>query len=298
MKLENERLQISFADAQQIRTQRFDNTAIVTQVVLDGACSFCTSEQVLPGRRTTNGVGLCGEFVLPGAAENAKAGEWFCKPGVGLLRQIEDHLPYDMWKTYEIRPYAVHMQPTDDGVVFRQEGTPCGGYGVDIEKRYRLQENRLILDIDVRNVGAVEICLQEYQHNFVSLAGLPVSEGYVLELNGDKLLREMEGQTLRQGDEIPLPSAVRVQGNEVSWEKNMDGCVLYHRSEEIDPEQTPYWTLHHLRSEASVTEQTGFVPSRVDVWAVEHCVCAEFYHAAHLAPGETSHWQRIWTFEA
>lgn len=298
MKMENERLQVTFAEPGEVPTQRFDNTAIVTRVVLDGTHAFCTREQVLPGRRTTNGVGLCGEFVLNGAAENAKAGEWFCKPGVGLLRQREDHLPYDMWKTYEVRPFAVTVQSGDGEVIFRQEALPDGGYGVDIEKAFRLEGNSLVLDIRVRNAGTERCSLQEYQHNFVSLAGLPVSEGYILELPCDKSLEEIEGKTLRQGDEIVLPSAVRVRGDKVLWKRDMDGRVLYHRLETVD-QQPPYrWRLCHSQQTASVAEETDFRPSRIDVWAVEHCVCAEFYHAVELAPGETAHWQRVWTFDA
>lgn len=298
MKLENERLQVSFAEAGEIQTQRFDNTAVVTQVVLDGKHSFCTREQVLPGRRTTNGMGLCGEFVLSGAAEKAKAGDWFCKPGVGLLRQREDQRPYDMWKTYKVRPFAVEVQSGDGEVIFRQEAVPSGGYGVDIEKSFRLEENSLVLDIRVRNVGTEGCGLQEYQHNFVSLAGLPVSEGYVLELPCDELLQQIEGQTLRQGDEIVLPSAVHVGEDKVFWERDMDGRILYHRSETVRQKPPFGWRLYHVRQKTSVAEKTDFCPSRIDVWAVEHCACAELYHTVQLMPGETAYWQRVWTFEA
>lgn len=298
MKLENGRLQVSFAEAGELQTQRFDHTAVITQVVLDGMHSFCTPEQVRPGRRSTNGIGLCGEFVLNGAAEQAKAGEWFCKPGVGLLRQTEDHLPFDMWKTYEIRPFAVTVQSIDGEVIFRQNAIPGGGYGVDIEKAFRLENNSLILDIRVRNVGTQTCCLQEYQHNFVSLAGTPVSEGYVLELGCDGSLREIEHKTLRQGDETVLPSAVRAGEDKVFWERDMDGRILYHRSETVMQKPPFGWRLYHSRQKTSVAEKTDFCPSRIDVWAVEHCVCAELYHTVQLKPGETAHWQRVWMFEA
>lgn len=297
MKLENDRLHIFFAETGEIRTQRFDNTAIVKQVVLDGRYAFCVPEQIHPGRRTTNGTGLCGEFVLQGAAESAKAGEWFYKPGVGLLRQTVDNRPYDIWTDYDMRPFTVTVQKRDAGVICRQQAIPCGGFGMEIEKRFLLKGNRLILDIYVRNVGTKAFCLQEYQHNFVSLGGMPVSEGYVLELGCDKALARIEAETLRQGDEISLPSAVRVQGERVFWKKAMDGSVLYHRSENVDEARSACWTLRHLPSGLSVCEETGFCPSRIDVWAVEHCICAELYHTVQLVPGEMAHWQRIWTFD-
>lgn len=296
MILENSRLRVRFADAQEMKNQRFDHTAMVAQVVLDGRHTFCTPEQVIPARRTSHGFGLCGEFVLAGAAESASAGEWFAKPGVGLLRQIQDGLPYDMWKTYDCRPYAVSVSAQADRLVCTQRAEPCGGYGVNIRKTFSLRDNRLILGIEAENIGEKDCGLQEYQHNFVSLRGQPVGEGYALELACDGALAQLEGQTLRQGDEARLPSAVRVQGTRVLWQSDMNEKILYHRSEEIIA-QPPYgWTLSCAG--ASVSEETDFCPSRIDIWSVEHCVCPELYFSARLAPGQTARWRRIWTFEA
>lgn len=296
MKLENERLQITFAEPSKLKTQRFDHTAVVTQVVLDGKYQFCTQEQVLSGRRTCNGIGLCGEFVLE-TAEDAKAGEWFLKPGVGLLKQANDNQSYDIWSTYEVQPFSVTVENiTNHTLSFYQKGLSCNGYGIDIKKTFHLQDNRLILDIAVQNTGTKDFLLQEYQHNFVSLENLPIDQGYVLELPCDENLVKIENCTLRQGDEITLPSAVFVQDHNVYWKKNMDGSVLYHLSEKTRKEVPYYWTLKHLKSPVSVTEETDFCPGRIDVWAVEHCICTEFYQTVALAPGEITHWQRTWTF--
>lgn len=296
MKLENARLQVKFAGPEQLQSQRFDRTAMVAEVILDGRYAFCTPEQVLPTRRTTLGRGLCGEFVLEGAAEAAGAGQWFCKPGVGLMKQTDRGMPYDMWKQYELRPFPVTAERTAEQVIFRQKGIPCGGYAVDIEKAFSLRDNRLVLDISVRNAGERDCILQEYQHNFLSLEGMPVGEGYVLDLGCDKALPRIVNETLRQGDEITLPSAVRVEGTSVFWEKDMKERILYHRSEEADPSAPHRWTLRHLRSRVSVSEETGFCPSRIDIWSVEHCACPEFYQTVRLAPGEAAHWRRVWTF--
>lgn len=298
MMLENERLRVCFAEPEALaEQQRFDRTAMVAEVTLDGVHKFCTPEQLLPHRRTTNGRGLCGEFVLPGAAEEAQAGEWFLKPGVGLLKQSADGAALDMWKRYEMRPFPVSVEECDGNIRFRQEATPCNGWAVDIEKRFHLEENRLILDISARNSGEKPIELQEYQHNFVSLSGAAVGPGYVLELECDRLLSQLEGQTLRQGDEQVISSAVRVAGTQVAWIADMNEKILYHRSEQIDPGAARRWKLKHLPSGVSVSEETEFTPSRIDIWSVEHCACPEFYHTAHIAPGESAAWRRIWKFE-
>lgn len=296
MILENERLQITFAKPGEVQTQRFDHTAIVTQVVLDSQYAFCTPEQVIPERRTTHGVGLCGEFVLEGAAEAAKANEWFCKPGVGLLRQTEDYKPYDIWQEYERRSFSVEERHNGNEMIFRQKAIVCGGYGLDIEKAFRLQGNCLILDIFARNAGSKVCNLKEYQHNFLAPGNHPVGPGYVLQLPCDGDLKKIEGRTLLQGDERTMPSAVRVKDDMVYWTEKMDRLVLYHRSENVKSRANHLWRLWHTLSNLSVQEQVNFCPSRIDVWAVEHCVCPEFYHSVRIAPGELAHWRRIWTF--
>lgn len=296
MELKNHRLAVTFADPAALQNLRFDRTAMVTQVILDDKYAFCTPEQVLPGRRTTQGMGLCGEFVLEGPAEEAEAGQWFVKPGVGLLRQPQTAMPYDMWRSYEAQFFPVAAQKGDDRITFTQRAVPGGGYGVDIRKTFSLRENRLILDISAVNSGEKPITLREYQHNFLSLAGKPVGPGYILELACDKRLPEIEGQTLRQGDEIVLPSAVRVEGSRVLWGDDLNGKVMYHRSEDIDPDAPYRWTLRHRDTGVSVSGETDFCPSRIDIWAVEHCICPEFYHTLRLAPGESAQWRRVWTF--
>lgn len=294
--LENHRLRIAFSDPSRLKNPRFDRTAMVTEVTLDEAYRFCTPEQVLPHRRTTHGMGLCGEFVLEGPAEEAAAGQRFLKPGVGLLKQVRNGAPYDMWMPYEAEFLPVTVTREENRLTFVQKAAACGGYAVDIEKRFCLRENSLVLDITAANSGEKPIALGEYQHNFLSLEGMPIGPGYVLELSCDKRLPEIVGQTLRQGDEIVLPSAVRAEEGRILWRDNLDGKVMYHRSEDIDPDAPYRWMLRHMDSTVSVSEETDFRPSRIDIWAVEHCVCTEFYHSAFLAPGEKACWRRIWTF--
>lgn len=296
MKLENERLHITFAESAFINTLRFDHTAVVTQVMLDGKYQFCTPEQILPGKRSSQGIGLCGEFVIDTAKE-AKAGEWFFKPGVGLLKQMKDYQTYDIWNTYEVQHFSVTAESIDSQTVsFYQKGIPCNGYGMDIRKTFHLQDNQLILNIEVLNTGSKDFVLKEYQHNFIALDNLTVEQGYVLELPCDKNILQIENKTLRQGDEITLPSAVYVQDNEIYWKRNMDGRVLYHASENVRLTPPYYWILRHQESPVSVREETDFCPSRIDVWAVEHCISTELYHTLQLIPGASAHWQRTWIF--
>ena len=298
MKLENARLSVTFAECGRIDTQRFDSTAIVTGVILDGKYEFCVPEQVLSHRKTTNGVGLCGEFVLDGPAEEAKAGEWFVKPGVGLLQQSEDNLPYNMWRRYEEKPFPVTAELCENTALFRQHCTVQNGWGIDIEKRFTLDENRLILDYSVKNSGEKACLLKEYQHNFVSLAGEYAQKGYRLSMPCNALTAEYEnGRVHSQTTGEAAEGVLSAEGTDIVWQKDLEGLVLYHRGETILPDAPRYWKLSLEGSPVTMTEETDFTPTRIDVWAPEHCISAEYYQTVSIAPGETARWRRTWIFE-
>lgn len=134
-------------------------------------------------------------------------------------------------------------------------------------------------------------------YNFISLDQIPSGPGYKLTLSCDKNISQMEHSTLRWGDEQPMPSAVYVQGNTVHWNETLDNRILYHESYDIDTNTPAYWTLQHENCPVSISEKIDFIPSMIIVRAVEHCICAELYQTIQLEPGETSCWQRKWTFD-
>ena len=296
MKLKNNRLQITFENPSTMTTPRFSHAGFITEVLLDNTYQFCMPEQLLLNRRNSHGFGLCGEFVLP-TGELAKCGEWFFKPGVGLVQQAADFQRFNIFGTYEIQPFPIIVeQPSQDTIIFKQTGPSHDGYGAEICKTYRLENNQLILDIEVTNTGAKTLDFSEYQHNFVSLEQKPVGPGYVLELPCDKNLSQLEDATLSWGDERHLDSAVYLKEHSVYWKDFMDEKVLYHESYDTLSEVPASWTLIHEDSAVSVTEEVDFTPSMIIVWSVEHCVCAELYYNAKILPGDTARWRRTWTF--
>lgn len=297
MKLKNERLEITFTHPTEMTSPRFAHAGFITEVLFDEKWQFCMPEQILSGRRNSNGCGLSGEFVLA-TGELAKEGEWFFKPGVGLVKQTSNFQRFNIFGTYEVQPFSVTIeQVNEQSITFSQNGAVCNGYGADIRKTYHLKDNQLILDIEVTNIGSERMELSEYQHNFVSLDQLPVGPGYQLTLPFDQNISQLEHATLQWGDEQPMPSAVYVQGNTVYWNDTLDNRILYHESYDIDTDAPASWTLAHTNCPVSIHEETDFTPSMIIVWAVEHCICAELYQTVHLAPGETACWQRRWLFE-
>lgn len=297
MNLKNERLHITFADTSALDTPRFDHTAWITEVLLDETYQFCMPEQILPNRRNSHGSGLCGEFVL-GTGELAKTGEWFHKPGVGLVKQTADFQRFNIFGTYEAQFSTVEvLEKNETTVSFFQKGISCNGYCTDIKKTFQLQDNQLFLDIEVWNTGSKEFELNEYQHNFISLENRPVGSGYLLDLPCDENIAQLENATLRWGDEAVMPSIVSVEESTVHWTASADNRVLYHESYAVKSDAPYRWKLSHEQSPLSVMEEVNFQPSMIIVWSVEHCICAELYHTAKLVPGERAQWKRVWTFD-
>ena len=297
MKLQNHRLQITLEHPSTMRTPRFSHAGFITEVLLDGTYQFCMPEQLLPDRRNSPGFGLCGEFVLP-TGELTRCGDWFFKPGVGLVRQTADFQKFNIFGTYEIQPFPVTVQqPAEDTILFHQTGASCHGYGAEICKTYHLENHQLLLDTKVTNTGSEILDLSEYQHNFISLEGKSIGPGYVLELPCDKNIKNLEQATLRQGDEAPMDSIVSVRDQKIHWMANSRDRILYHESYDVDSTIPACWTLSHEASPVSVMEEVNFTPDMIIVWSVEHCVCAELYYRARILPGDCVQWRRTWTFK-
>ncbi|MFD1908517.1 hypothetical protein ACFSQ7_37740 [Paenibacillus rhizoplanae] len=89
--LSNGVLTVEIAEVGAYGGTRFDWTGFITGVTLEqGGHTFCVPESLVPGQGT-GGIGLCNEFGISRAIgyEDAAAGEWFPKFGIGLLQEAK-----------------------------------------------------------------------------------------------------------------------------------------------------------------------------------------------------------------
>lgn len=284
----------------QPESERFDSCGQVKQVILNGKHRFCQPEQLKKNRVTCHGFGLCSEFDMNSVAVGAQVGEKFPKPGVGLLTQIQDYLPYDMWSHYEIERFEKTWQHGGDWVEFEEKPIPCMGVAVRILKRISLLENTLTVSTTVINEGMEKLDFSEYQHNFVAIDDLPIDKGYCLELPYDGSIAKLPQCFRNLSDFSPTDtSCVEVEGQKIRWTRSMDGYT-YHKTtlaDEIIPKGLYHWTLSHENSSARVTEISRFHPWKIVLWGIEHCICAEVYNRIMVDPGQTHHFSRTWVFE-
>ena len=281
-------------------SERFDSCGQVKQVILNGKHRFCQPEQLKEDRVTCYGFGLCSEFDMNMAAAGVRTGEKFPKPGVGLLTQIQDGLPYDMWSHYEIDRFEKTWRHGRDWVEFEEKPVPCMGIAARILKRLSLMENTLTVSTTVINEGTQELDFSEYQHNFVAIDDLPVDKGYCLELPYDGSAERLPQcfRNLKDFSSTEI-SCVEVEDKKIRWVRSMDGFT-YHKTtqaEEIIPQGQYRWTLSHENSAARVSEISHFHPCKIVLWGIEHCICAEVYNRIVVKPGESHHFARTWVFE-
>ena len=300
--IQNERLAVTFRYAPHtLFSERFEAAGVAEQVCLDGKYRFCEPEQRLAGRVTCGGVGLCGEYVWDELACEAKPGEQFPKLGVGLLTQRPEGGPYNMWKHYETQPFPLSARFEKGRAVFVQEPVPCLGIAARITKTVTLEGASLRTETTLENIGERTLALSEYQHNFVSLNGVPAGPGYRLKLPMDGTIEEISGSAYDVRDFRARRSGfMRAEGDSILWLKSMDGHGYHKETAENDlhPERGNCWRLTHDSLPLSVCEELCFRPSRLVLWGVEHCICTEAYIPLSVEPGESQTWTRLWHFGA
>ena len=266
-------------------TSRFDRAGFITSVVLDGQTEFCTMEPTNLVHPSTGGVGLCSEFLFPGACEEAPVGAWFPKFGIGLFRK-PDGGPFCFYRRYETRSFAVRWQAERDRVVFETAPEECLGYAVLERKTIRAEENRLSMEVSLENTGSRPLELREFCHNFLTLERQPIGPAYTLEI---PYLSD-RGTGIAAG-------TIRGTGRGFTFTGyNPEAALVSLGPECVEPSADYGWTLRHLGVPAAVAARDSFRPDGLDLWAIDHIVSLESFCRIKLAPGARTAWTRSWTF--
>ena len=266
-------------------TTRFDRAGFITQVTLDGKYDFCTEEPEGLRHRRTGGMGLCSEFQLEQAAEDAQIGTNFPKPGVGLLLKEEEG-KYVFHYPYKCEPYEVDYDAEDNSITFETAPLLCMGYAFRHVKKISVEENALIMEITFENTGEKAINFNEYCHNFLSIEYLPIGPDYYL----DMTVSPQDGKAAMRGPSVG-------SGNGFTYTDYSDSATMITVAGEEIPDTLPFtWKLTNKKSTAWVSEEVSAKPSKVAVWSIDHIVSPEVICSFSLNPGEKATWSRKWTF--
>jgi hypothetical protein len=221
---------------------------------------------------------------------DAKAGQLFVKPGVGVLRKPDDS-PYRYQFFYPIVDSGKWTVRTrKNGVSFTQHLHSPIGYAYDYSKTLTLAKGEPIMVIHHRmeNTGTKVIDIDVYDHDFFMLDNAPTGPEMVVHF-------AFTPKTTR-----PLLFGGEIVGND----------LVYHQELEAQESVTSFLTgFSNNLSDYDITlenkntgvgvEQTGDSPiANFNFWSVRSTIAPEAYVHLHIPPGKSQEWTIRYRFFA
>ena len=291
IQLTSKRLAVEIAAPGSVYSRtRFDWTAFITQVTLDGKHTFCVPESYTPGEGT-GGIGLCNEFgnqKVIGYSE-APVGESYPKLGIGLLER-DDAGDYNFFRPHPITQlFPIRVEAAPEKVVFVVEPLDCRGYAVRLTKTVTVKDNWLKIAYQLENTGQKPIHTHEYCHNFMGIDGHLIGPDYRLHFPYPVKV-EIPPQAPRR-----MNQDVVFDGENVSLRATPQTAFFF-LPQGFSKSEGPQWELIHLPSGVGMREYNDFAPEHVAVWGTTHVISAEVYISNDLEPGETQRWSRHYEF--
>jgi hypothetical protein len=220
----------------------------------------------------------------------AKPGELFLKPGVGMLRKVDDS-PYKFGFAYPIvdkGTWKVHA--TKEAVTITQTLRSPTGYAYVYEKTLRLDKHEpvLILEHKLKNTGAKPIDSQVYDHDFYMIDGAPTGPGMAVHFN------------FTPKPDKPFEPRAKIDGNDIVYleelgqHQSVFGWVTGYSGNASDYDFTT-----ENRTTGVGVQQTSTSPiSLFNFWSIHTTICPEAYIHVSAAPGETANWNIHYRFFA
>lgn len=222
--------------------------------------------------------------------EDAKAGQLFVKPGVGVLRKPDDS-PYKFQLFYpivDLGKWTVHTRK--DGVSFTHNLHSPIGYAYRYTKTLTLAKGEpiLILHHRMENTGSKVIDTDVYDHDFFMLDNAPTGPEMVVHFAfAPKATR-------------PLLFGGEIDGNNLVYRQELEArqsvtSPLTGFSNNVSDYDI---TVENKNTGAGV-EQTGDSPiANFNFWSVRSTIAPEAFVHLHIAPGESQEWTIRYRFFA
>ena len=214
--------------------------------------------------------------------DQTKPGELFVKPGVGVLRKIDDS-PYKFTTPYPLvdgGKWTVH--PWSHGVSFQQDLKSSSGIAYVYKKSLKLDRHQplLILEHNLKNTGTETIDTEVYDHDFFMLDGAPAGPGMVIRFPFEPKV------------ETALGNGARIDGKEIVYDRELEtgqtaaGTLSGYSSNISDYD----FNIENQKTGAGV-EQSGNMPiSKIYFWSIRTTICPEAYVHLKILPGQTARW--------
>lgn len=234
-----------------------------------------------------------GQLVVPPGAigySEARPGGLFLKPGVGVLRKVDDS-PYQFFASYPIVDtgrWTTRVRP--GSVLFRQVLRGPEGYAYVYEKTLRLEPGRAVMTLEhtLKNTGTRTIDTLVYDHDFFMLDGRPTGPGMAVHFG------------FEPKPEDPLSSEARIEGRDLVFTEALGprrGVSGYLTGYSTSP--SDYDFTVEDRDRGVGVEQTSDTPlARLYLWSTPKTICPEAYIHESIPPGQTARWKIHYRFFA
>ena len=223
---------------------------------------------------------------------DAKSDELFVKPGVGVLRKIDDS-PYKYQFAYPIvdtGKWTVHSKRTE--ISFTQHLHSTVGYSYAYTKTLQLEKNQpiMVMQHNLKNTGTKTIDTDVYEHDFFMLDNAPTGPGMVVHF-------AFEPKATR-----PLQHGGEIVGKDLIYHEELAatgrGAVTSFLTGFSSSPSDYDFTLENKNTGVGV-EQTGDSPmSNFNFWSVRTTIAPEAYVHLHILPGQTQSWTIRYRFFA
>lgn len=267
------------------RATRFDWSGVIPCLSYDGHTYFS------PWRPTHDPLGhdsISGpveEFHSTDGAlgyADAKAGGLFVKPGVGVLRKIDD-APYKFSTLFPIvdnGKWSYRAKKAEISITQRLR-SPVG-YAYAYTKTLELEKDKPVMLIHhrLKNTGTKPIDTDVYDHDFYRLDNAPTGPDMVVHF----AFAPAATRPLNNGGEIRGHDLI--YQNELQERQPVSSLLTGYSSDPSDYD----FTVENLKTGVGV-EQTSDSPiASLNFWSVQATIAPEAYIHLHIVPGETRDW--------
>jgi hypothetical protein len=222
----------------------------------------------------------------------AKPDELFIKPGVGVLRKVDDS-PYKFGFRYPIvdgGKWKVRVKK--DQVTFTQTLQSPLGFAYVYEKTLKLDKHQpvLILEHRIKNTGTKAIDTEVYDHDFFMLDGAPTGPGMAVHF-------PFEPQAKR-----PLEPRAKIDGKDIVYVEEVGtgpGQAVTSYLTGFSNSPADYDFTVENRNTGVGVEQTSDSPiAQLNFWSIHTTICPEAYIHVNVQPGGTGNWNIRYRFFA
>lgn len=273
------------------RASRFDWSGVVPCVSLKGHRFFGEWFRQFDPMTNDAITGPVEEFRSSDGAlgyTDAKPEELFVKPGVGVLRRIDD-TPYKFGFTYPLVDSGKWSVKTKrHSITFTQQLTGPRGYAYLYQKKIVLSGSVMTLEHSLKNTGTRAITTDVYDHDFFMFNGHPIGPGIKIRF------------PFQPKPETPLGDAVQLEGNEIIYKEELTprhGVAGYLQGYGASAADYDF-TVEDAKQGVGIEQSSDHPISRFYLWSIRTTVSPEAYIHLDIPPGKTGRWKIHYRFFA